>query len=125
VNKQKNNIIGAIVVAVVVIIFGFIMIRSASAPISSTKYDDFAKCIASKDLTMYGAVWCSHCQDQKRLFGNSFKYAKYVECPDNIKLCTDLGINGYPTWMDASGNKHEGLQSLEKLAEISKCELPK
>jgi hypothetical protein len=124
-NKQEQIIVGAIVAVVIILIFGFFMTRSASAPISSTKYDDFAKCLASKDLTLYGAVWCSHCQDQKKLFGDSFKYAKYVECPDNIKLCTDKGVNGYPTWIDASGKKYEGLQSMEKLAEISKCELPK
>lgn len=124
-DRQKINIItGSIVVVVIILVFSFFMTRSVSAPVSSTKYDDFAKCTASKDLTMYGAVWCSHCQDQKKLFGDSFKYVKYIECPDNIKLCIDLGIDGYPTWMDGSGKKYEGLQSLENIAKITGCELP-
>ena len=46
-------------------------------------------------------------------------------CPDNIKLCTDLGINGYPTWIDAAGKKYEGEQGLAGIAKITGCELPK
>lgn len=86
--------------------------------------DTFAKCVASQDFTMYGAEWCSHCQAQKKLFGNSFKYIKYVECPDNIKLCTDKGVNGYPTWIDANGKKYEGEQELKDIAQITGCVLP-
>jgi hypothetical protein len=124
-DRQKINIItGSVVAVVIILIFGFFMTKGVFAPVSSIKYDDFAKCTASKDLTMYGAVWCSHCQDQKKLFGDSFKYVKYIECPDNIKLCIDLGIDGYPTWMDGSGKKYEGLQSLENIAKITGCELP-
>ena len=123
-SKQKQIIVGAIAIVVIILIFSFMMTRSASAPISG-KYDDFAKCVASKELTMYGAVWCPHCQNEKKAFGDSFKYIKYVECPDNIKLCTDLGINGYPTWIDGAGKKYEGEQGLDGLAKITGCVLPK
>ena len=86
--------------------------------------DIFAKCIASKNLTMYGAVWCSHCLAEKKAFGEAFRFINYVECPDNIKLCTEKGINGYPTWIDGAGKKYEGEQGLKGLAEITGCELP-
>lgn len=93
--------------------------------INDTPMDTFAKCVASKGVTMYGAVWCSHCLAEKKAFGESFKFVPYVECPDNIKLCTDKGINGYPTWIDALGKKYEGEQGLSGVAKISGCVLPK
>ena len=73
---------------------------------------------------MYGAVWCSHCQKEKAGFGDSFKYINYVECPDNIKLCTDKGVNGYPTWIDSAGKKYEGEQGVGGIAKITGCTLP-
>jgi len=67
-------------------------------PLTKNK-DDFAKCLTDKGWVMYGAVWCSHCKEQKALFGDSFQYIKYVECPDNEQLCLAKGVNGYPTWI--------------------------
>lgn len=98
---------------------------STTVSVADSPLDTFAKCVAGKGLTMYGAAWCSHCAAEKKAFGSSFKYIKYVECPDNVKLCTDLGINGYPTWIDALGKKYEGEQGLKGVAKITGCVLPK
>ncbi len=38
------------------------------------RYDGFAKCMASKQVKMYGAYWCPHCVEQKEIFGKSFRY---------------------------------------------------
>jgi glutaredoxin len=86
------------------------------------KYDDFAKCLSEKGAVMYGAEWCSRCKDQKMLFGKSFKYVTYVECPENPKLCKEKGIERYPTWIidDVS---YEGVQRLEKLGSLTGCSL--
>lgn len=73
------------------------MSELSTCPLTGDK-DIFAQCLTEKGWTMYGAEWCSHCKDQKNLFGDSFKYIKYIECPDNIQLCLDRGINAYPTW---------------------------
>jgi hypothetical protein len=70
----------------------------SSCPLTADK-DAFAKCLTDKGFVMYGAAWCSHCAAQKALFGDSFKYIKYVECPDNINFCLDKGVQGYPTWI--------------------------
>ena len=123
-SKNKKYIVSAVVVAVIVVVVGFFATQKAS-PAASGQYDSFAKCVTSYGLTMYGAAWCPHCADEKKAFGDSFRYINYVECPDNIKLCTDLGINGYPTWIDAAGKKFEGEQGLAGLAKITGCELPK
>jgi hypothetical protein len=135
--ENKNQIISIIgfVVVIVLIIGAFAYFNQSStkdadklnATINSTAtstLDGFAQCVASKGLTMYGAVWCGHCINEKKAFGSAFKYISYVECPDNIKLCTDKGINGYPTWIDGAGKKYEGEQGLTGLAKITGCELP-
>ena len=70
----------------------------SSCPLTADK-DTFAKCLTEKGWVMYGAEWCVHCKAQKERFGESFQYIKYVECPDNIKLCLNKGVNGYPTWI--------------------------
>jgi len=99
--------------------------NNTEVPSGPSKYDSFAQCLAEKKITMYGAVWCSHCQDQKKEFGSAFQYVPYVECPDNTAICTTKGIQGFPTWMNEDGTKKlEGFQSFEKLSELSACALP-
>ncbi len=99
----------------------FIFYSKPSQPSSSL--DDFAKCLASKNITMYGAAWCAHCQDQKNLFGGSFKFVPYVECPDEPQKCLNEGVTGYPTWVFPDGKKLTGEQGLEKLSQESSCPL--
>lgn len=91
---------------------------------TDTHLDEFAKCLAAKGITMYGADWCAHCTAEKARFGASWKYVPYVECPDNPKLCLDKGVEGYPTWILKDGTKLEGEQGLAKLSQASACPLP-
>lgn len=88
------------------------------------KITEFAKCLADKNAVMYGAYWCPHCQNQKRLFGNSFEYVKYVECTEEIKLCEEKGIKGYPTWIFENGERVEGQMSFSQLADKTLCTVP-
>ncbi|MDD5152918.1 MAG: hypothetical protein PHS95_02930 [Candidatus Pacebacteria bacterium] len=121
---NKKNIIISIIVLLILGVLGIIALGLRGPSVPPTKYADFAQCLASKKLTMYGAVWCTHCKAEKALFGESFKYVPYVECTEDANLCLAKGIEGYPTWIDANGVKYTGEQSLEKLSEISGCELP-
>lgn len=99
--------------------------QNGSANQATSTLDGFAQCLATQKITMYGAVWCPHCQKEKARFGTAFKYVPYVECPDNIKLCLDKGIKGYPTWITQDGKSYEGEQGLEGLSKITNCPLPK
>jgi len=123
--KIGGKVFLVIIVLIVIGIVGF------SASGYFTKNDDnlsdldkFAKCISEKGATMYGAEWCGHCQNQKKMFGDSFKYVNYVECPDpnNQALCEQKGITGYPTWI-INGLPYAGEQSFEKLSELTGCPL--
>ncbi len=73
---------------------------------------------------MYGAYSCSHCQNEKKAFGEAFKYVPYVECTQETQKCLNAGVNGYPTWITASDQKYEGEQGLLGLSKISGCQLP-
>ena len=89
-----------------------------------TGLDDFAKCLTEKGLVMYGAYWCPHCQAQKKLFGDSFQYVKYVECTTQAQLCLDMKVEGYPTWIASDGARLVGEIPLDKLATVTACQLP-
>jgi hypothetical protein len=119
---NKTTLYSIIIFIVAVIIAIFVFSPKNNVP-SSGKYDAFAQCLAEQKATMYGAVWCSHCKDQKDAFEGSFKYVPYVECPDNIQKCINLGIEGYPTWIFSNGEKLSGKQSLQKLADTAGCSL--
>ena len=123
-NKHTLIFAGAIVIALAILGFSYFSKPPTPLP-TTTNLDNFAQCLADKKITMYGASWCPHCLNEKNRFGDSFRLVPYVECPDNIKMCLDLGINGYPTWILPDGKKLEGEQGIEKLSQESGCPLPK
>jgi uncharacterized membrane protein len=75
--------------------------------------------------TMYGGWFCSHCYEQKQLFGREAvkKSLKYVECNEQgkdpqVELCRKEGVTGFPTW-DIAGKKYPGVRPPEELAKLS------
>ncbi len=124
-NKNAKIIISlGVVVIIAVLGLAFWQIKQDKKQAETPgQYDAFAQCLADKNVTMYGAAWCTHCQNQKKLFGNSFRLIPYVECPKNTQLCIDKGINGYPTWILPDGKKLEGEQTLEKLSQETGCQI--
>jgi len=91
--------------------------------------DDFAKCITEKGAVFYGASWCEHCNNQKKMFGDSMQYVKYVECAVEgqpqvqTPECTTAGISGYPTWM-INNQSYPGEQTMGDLARLTGCTAP-
>lgn len=87
-----------------------------------------AQCLRDKKITMYGAFWCPHCQNEKQAFGDAFTYVPYIECstPDGngeLAVCTDKEVKSYPTWVFPGGKRLVGEQGLTKLSEASGCPL--
>jgi hypothetical protein len=100
------------------------------AEAGSPNYDNFARCVAAKKATMYGAFWCENCKKQKELFGSSFAYINYQECAivgaprEQTPQCKQMLILKYPTWVFSDNGRLEGLQPLETLSARTGCKLP-
>lgn len=73
---------------------------------------------------MYGSFTCSHCQNQKHLFGkDATSQFDYIECNPEGKnpqtdLCQAAKIQGLPTW-EINGKFYQGEKTLQELAELS------
>ncbi len=136
----KLSFINIFVFALVIFSIVFVgthLLYSLSPPTyaehASTSSSDFqmklAKHLTQKGAIMYGSFKCPHCNHQKRLFGNAFKYIRYVEChpkgPNaNPSFCLAKGIRRYPSW-EIDGRFYEGMLSLEQLAKISRYKMRK
>ncbi|MCI0503482.1 thioredoxin domain-containing protein [Candidatus Micrarchaeota archaeon] len=116
-----------------VLLFGIlgvaVLVAAAIFIFSPGKYDDLAKCLSGKGTKMYGAFWCTHCKEQKEMFGKSWQYVDYVECstPDGLSqldICKAANITSYPTWVFADGTRHSGPVTSEQLAVKAGCPLP-
>ncbi len=92
------------------------------------KYDTLAQCINNSGAKFYGAFWCPHCQATKAMFGKSAKLLPYIECStadgkNQLPVCTEKEIKGYPTWIFPDGSRLSGEQTLGTLAEKTNCPL--
>lgn len=124
--QENKNLI--IVFALTIIFILFISLFFYWQEKQPGKYDSFASCLKEKKVVFYGAFWCPHCQDQKRLFGKSERYLPYVECSTadgrgQLKVCQDKKINSYPTWEFSNGERLTGRLSLAELAKKTGCKL--
>ena len=70
----------------------------------------------------YGSWRCPACQYQSNLFGQGGQQRlPYVECakpdtlPEQARACSAAEIRAYPTWIHPSGERREGVQSLNEL----------
>ena len=123
---MKNVVLLVLGSLVVVFVIAGLMFKADRSP---GKLDEFATCLGEKGAIFYGAFWCPHCQNQKKLFGNSDKKLPYIECstPDGnsqLEVCTAAGITGYPTWVFGDESRLGGEVSLQVLSEKTECALP-
>ena len=118
---------------------------SCSNGAQQQQIESLASCLADKGVKEYGAFWCPHCAEQKKIFGGAYEILAsrdvYIECdprcvPDERgKLqtacrgeishsdeCLEKEINGYPTWIFPDGKRLSGVQQPAILAQASGCE---
>jgi len=121
--KNKWFNIGLVVLVAVGL---FLLVWSPSGP---DNLGPFAQCLEENGATFYGAFWCPHCDNQKKMFGNAAGDLPYVECSTadgrgQLQACIDAGVASYPTWEFADGSRLSGEIPLETLAEKTGCPLP-
>jgi len=120
---KKQAIVIIITIILVAGAFGIYTVYTvlSSNQAYSEKLDVFSKCLGGKNATMYGAYWCTHCQNQKAMFGGAFKNINYVECTQAQDACLSAGVTGFPTWV-INGKMLVGEQTLQRLSAASGCE---
>jgi|SRR3989344_7021506 len=118
--KTKNKVISIFVLVILVLwiansVYSYYFVPGV--------LDGFTKCLSEKGAVMYGAMdWCKFTQEQRLMFGKSFKYLNYKEYGEFPK---DNGvIRSTPTWI-INSQVYEKVQSLDRLGYLSGCELPK
>ena len=121
--KKKTLKLSLVGIGILVFIIGSISYLTSQ---EDPEISELAQCLTDSDATMYGAFWCGHCDDQKKLFGNSFKHIDYVECDERgdnpqPERCQIEGIEGYPTWK-INGQTMSGVISLNQLSSVAGCE---
>src|SRR6266568_2177225 len=95
----------------------------------TSRLDTFAQCIGRSGTKMYGLYWCTHCAEQKEMFGSAFQYVPYLECGikgqahGEIASCTEAGVKQFPTWEFSNKERHEGVLPLDVLAQKTGCSL--
>ena len=108
-----------IFIGVLVVLIAFFVYQNNK----SGDYNEFAQCLTDAGVSMGGTDWCSHCSDQKAMFGNSFEFIDYHNCDFEESWCTEHGITGFPTWVFSDGPNRPGVQQLRTLADLSGCEI--
>jgi hypothetical protein len=112
-----------------IVAVGLIAFAINQSSMTPSKYDSVAQCLTDNNVTMFGAWWCPHCEEQKEAFGSAFENINYVECSpggsrEMSQECQDEGIEGYPTWRFADGSELSGNVPVARLAERAGCEMP-
>jgi hypothetical protein len=128
-DQPAKGVVRKILVAVVIVAaFGGVYFLGLHK--RTSRLDAFAQCLAAKQVKMYGLYWCTHCADQKEMFGSSFDYVPYIECGikgqarGEQESCKQAGIKNFPTWEFPNGERKEGTLPLVVLSQKSGCSLP-
>ena len=117
--KKKSNNTYYIVAGIIVLIVIITIVLNTQTEPAPTADAATTTCIAESSV-FYGAEWCGYCQRQKEMFGDNAKLLNYIECEEDREACALAEIKIYPTW-DIEGERYTGLQSVEKLKELTGC----
>lgn len=108
-----------IIVGILILIV--IIVWASMSGKSNDSKTALAKCLKDKGAKFYGASWCGHCKNQKKMFGDAAKYLPYIECSGGTKECADAKVDGYPTWIFADGKRQSGEIPLAQLKQMVGC----
>ncbi len=126
--KSKYLIFGALIIIIAAIVTWLLLFKGQNFA-QKTAVDQFAQCLKNKGAVLYGTFWCTHCKNQKKIFGSSADLLPYVECstPDGqgqLQICQEKNIGGYPTWIFADNTRIESEMSFKQLSDKTGCPLP-
>jgi hypothetical protein len=91
---------------------------TATATTGEEFQEGLAKHLSSTGAIIYTLPTCSHCQEQKGLFGTAVEYLNEVNCAIESQRCSAKGFNAVPTW-EIEGKLYTGTKTLDQLARLS------
>jgi hypothetical protein len=104
-----------------------LLVGCTNSPQEPGKYAETAKCLTEKGVIMYGTFWCSHCENQKKMFGGDVQFITYQECDEkgvggDRQKCLAAGVSSYPTWTFPGQGNLVGEQDVFVLAKLANCQ---
>ena len=112
--KKDTKIYLILTVIIILIILGIYFTKENKIINEKT-----AKCI-SENSFLYTKLGCPACEAQEKMFEGNYQYLNKTDCYSEIQKCIDAQITGTPTWI-INGEKYPGVQSIEKLKELTGC----
>ena len=110
---KKTNIITMLIILGIIILSIIILNKSPS----DTPDTKIVKCIG-ENSELYIQLGCHACEIQEEMFGENYQYINSIDCFYEREKCD--GISATPTWI-INGEKYKGVQSIEKLKELTGC----
>jgi hypothetical protein len=101
-----------IILAVIILATTLILYKPAQQTTT-----DVAKCIGENSI-VYVQLGCHACETQEQMFGDDYQYLNVIDCFYERDKCT--GIQATPTW-EINGEYYKGVQSIDKLKELTGC----
>lgn len=110
--------------SIAVLIGGYAVAPSPAASQPTNELTALADHLDDSGAKFYGAYWCPHCQNQKKMFGAAASRLPYVECDPRgtnaqPAACQAAGVQAFPTWV-IDGERREGEVSIADLKRLSR-----
>lgn len=110
--------------SVAVLLGGYAFTPTTVASQPTDELSLLADHLKQSGAAFYGAYWCPHCQNQKKMFGSAASRLPYVECDARgkdaqVAACQAAGVRAYPTWV-INGERREGELSVSDLKRLSR-----
>ena len=111
--KKKLRSAINIFIIIVVIILAIFLLNNKEQKTS----EEVAKCIGQKSV-LYTQLGCHACRTQEELFGESYQNLNVIDCWYEREKCANIQYT--PTWV-INGEEYVGVQTIEKLQELTSC----
>ncbi len=97
---------------------------SSENTIAPEELTEFIACLKEADFVIYGANWCGWTEKLVEMLGG-FDMVKpiYVECTEEEELCSEKGVQGFPTIL-IKGKQYQGERTFENFSAATGCEAP-
>lgn len=112
--KKDTKIYLSLVVIIAIIIIGIYLAKG-----NGNNDKTAIQCIAENSQLIV-KEGCPACAAQENLIKEDINKFNITDCSLESQKCIDLGITHVPTWI-IKGEKYEGVQSIEKLKELTGC----